>query len=462
MGTGISGGATAALIASLPLAAASAQQAANGPLLHGALAAPDDIVITGSLRGRYETLDGQSRAGFGASDRLVSLRTTLLVEYRRDGWRIGGEIYDSRAYSSTRGSAIGTSEVNAVEPVQAYIARSFIDPFGPSTKASVEAGRLTLNIGSRRLIAADDYRNTTNSYTGVRGDLTLKDGTRALVLFMLPQARLPDDRPSILDNEVHPDRESFDARLWGGLLTRPHALGETMAEIGYYRFVERDAPGRPTRNRRLHMIDARVLREPAAGRFDYEGEAIFQFGSIRSSTAATAAAFDVAAWFVHVDAGYGIAGPMHARVSIEYDRASGDRRGGRFGRFDTLFGMRRADLAPSGIYAQIGRANISTPGVRIEIAPSKRFDAFLSYRAMWLASRTDSFSTGGVRDATGASGSFAGQQAEARARLWLVPRILRGEINLEWIAKGRFLRDAPNAPRTGDTRYASAAMTAFF
>lgn len=119
-------------------------------------------------------------------------------------------------------------------------------------------------------------------------------------------------------------------------------------------------------------------------------------------------------------------------------------------------------LAPAGIYNAIGRANISTPAIRAEIAPNPRWDAFTAYRAMWLASRTDSFSTTGVRDPGGASGSFAGHQVEARFRYWLIPRFLRAELNAVALLKGRFLEDAPNAPDTGDTHYVATALTATF
>lgn len=123
--------------------------------------------------------------------------------------------------------------------------------------------------------------------------------------------------------------------------------------------------------------------------------------SARSSLAATAPELDVSAWFLHADAGYTFHGPLKARLSVEYDHASGDGSGRSFGRFDTLFGMRRADLAPAGIYAQIGRANISMPGVRLEMAPTSRLDGFVAYRAMWLAERTDAFSTTSVRNPSG-------------------------------------------------------------
>ena len=129
-------------------------------------------------------------------------------------------------------------------------------------------------------------------------------------------------------------------------------------------------------------------------------------------------------------------------------------------RFDTLFGSRRADLGSAGVYNAIGRSNISSPEVRVEIAPGKRFDAFVGYRAFWLAEPTDAFSTTGVRDASGRSSRFAGRQVDTRLRYWLVPGLLRGEVDVVWLAKGSFLAIAPNGPRTGDTHYLVTRLTA--
>ena len=424
-------------------------------------AAQDGWSLSGSFRARYEALEGQSRAGFSASDDLFSLRTQILGEYRGEGWRIGGEIYDSRAYGANRGSAISTSEVNALELVQAYAATSLAEPFGAGTSLALQAGRFTLNLGSRRLVAADDYRNTTNGYTGLRADLRWTGNISATIFYTLPQQRRPDDAASIRNNEIAFDAEGFDQQLWGGLVSLPGPLGAAL-EMGYVGFAETDTPGRPTRNRNLHNLDLRLIRNPAANVFDYEAEIIYQTGSIRRSLAATAPTQGVSAWFAHVDMGYTFAGEMKPRLSLEYDYASGGTTGGTYGRFDTLFGMRRADLAPSGIYAQIGRANIATPGVRFEMELPPTVDAFVAYRPMWLADPHDAFSTSGVTDGSGASGDFAGHQIEGRIRWWIMPQVLRAELNGAWIGKGRFLNTAPNAPRTGDTGYVSLALSAFF
>ena len=81
---------------------------------------------------------------------------------------------------------------------------------------------------------------------------------------------------------------------------------------------------------------------------------------------------------------------------------------------------------------------------------------------MWLEAREDAFSTTGVRDAAGRSGRYAGAQIEARWRYWLIKDRLRTEANGVWLAKGRFLKRAPNAPKAGDTRYLSLNLIALF
>lgn len=122
--------------------------------------------------------------------------------------------------------------------------------------------------------------------------------------------------------------------------------------------------------------------------------------------------------------------------------------------------MRRADLGPVGLYNVVVRTNVLTLGVCVEATPTKRLDLMLSYRLLWLAEATDAFSGTGVRDATGRAGSFAGQQFDARLRAGLIPDRLRFEVDGVWLAKGHFLRDAPNAPPTGGSKYLSLNLTA--
>jgi hypothetical protein len=420
------------------------------------------LKLSGSFRTRYESLDGQPRVGFEDSPDVLSFRTTLFAEYAFGAFRIGGELYDSRAYWAGPNSGVGANEVNALEPVQAYVVAEFDEPFGNDTNASLKAGRFTLNLGSRRLVAADDYRNTTNGYTGVRVDLNRKNTISSTLIYTLPQRHLPDDMPSILDNEVQLDSESSALVLWGGLVTFPQIIGDASLDASFFKLTEGDEPNLATRNRRLSTTSLRVFRDVAPETWDYEIEGAYQTGSIRTNTALDAPEIDVSAYFYHVELGYQRADAWQTHISVEYDEVSGDDGDADYGRFDTMFGMRRGDFAPSGIYAAVARANIRSPGIRIEVTPSKDLDAFIGYRALWLESRTDGFSTTGVRDTSGQSGDFAGHQLDMRARYWLIPDFLRLEGDVVLLFKGEFLKEAPSAPRTGDTRYFSLNLTATF
>jgi len=411
--------------------------------------------LSATLRARYEVIDGQARAGFDRSDELVSFRTILTADYHPDPQlHLVAELWDSRAYGGNRGTPVSTGEVNTLEPAQLYVGVALPGPLGKGSKIDLQAGRFLLALGSRRLIAADEYRNTTNSSTGLRADLAASGGWKATLFYVLPQQRLPSDLDSLIDNKVALDRESFELVLWGGLVTRAKTVAGAMAEIGFVHLGERDAPGRPTRDRSLDTVSARLIRDPVPQTWDFEIEGIVQRGTVSASLAADAPIQEVRAWFVHGDLGYTFAGMWKPRLAIEYDHASGDRPGGRYGRFDPLLGMRRADLAPGALYNAILRSNLISPGVRLEAVPSAKTDLMVSYRPFWLAARGDTFSSTGVRDASGRSGSFAGHQLDARLRYSLSPKI-RLEADIVLFAKGRFLREAPNAPPGGWTRYVS-------
>jgi hypothetical protein len=250
--------------------------------------------------------------------------------------------------------------------------------------------------------------------------------------------------------------------FWGGFFTRPLASPSTHIEAYFFRLSEEDSATRSTRDRDLATPGLRIYRSPAAGAFDYQFEAAYQFGEISSSSEAGAPVQDVSAYFAHAELGYRFRGPWQPRLSLQYDRASGDRPGGSYGRFDSLYGSRRGDYGPTGIYGPLGRNNISSPGARLEAKPSARLDGFVAYRAAWLDSATDSFASTGVHDASGNSGTFAGHQIEVDVRYWIMPDRLRLEAGAAALLQGRFLKQAPNANGFGDTFYSFVDLTAQF
>lgn len=151
-----------AALAALALTAPVAAAAPRPTPLQSAIGNPGWLRLSGSLRTRVESIDTQIRPGFKPNEELLSLRTVILAEVGGGPVSIVAELWDSRSYTITPGSAAGTGEVNVLEPVQAHVVADLGDVLGPGSKVGVRAGRMVLNLGTRRLIAADDYRNTTN------------------------------------------------------------------------------------------------------------------------------------------------------------------------------------------------------------------------------------------------------------------------------------------------------------
>lgn len=424
--------------------------------LDEALKTPDWLTISGSQRTRYESLDGQFRAGGNGGDQLLTLRTTLLVEAKFDAIRIGAEVFDVRTYLGDSGTAIGTGTTNPLEPVQAYIGVDLGDAFGEGSRTELLGGRFTLDLGSRRLVGRNNFRTTTNAFTGVRADWKSAGGDQLVAFYTLPQRRQPTARAALLDNDVEFDDESFAQQFWGVHYTRKKLFSDLSGELFVFGLYERDDGAFQTRNRDIVTPGARIFSSPKAGQFDVEFEGGYQFGDARSSSnAANTTDLDVKAYYVHAETGYTFDTAWAPRLAFEYDFATGDKdpTDGEYNRFDSLFGPRRPDFGPTGIYGPLERANINSPGVRLELKPSKRLDGFAFYRAVWLDEANDAFGQTRVVDQAGASGKFAAHQIEGRVRYWLVPKNVRLDIGGAYLINGGFLENAPNATGEGDTAY---------
>ena len=455
--------AAAVLTGLAPLPALAQSDGAPKNPLHELVGAPDNLKLSGTLRIRMEGIEGQFRpAPTAQGDRLLSLRTTLFAEYDAEPVKIGAELLDSRGYLEKANSSVGTTEINPLELGQAYLGVELGGTLGENTRSRVTAGRFTMDIGSRRLVARNHFRNTVNAFTGIRLDWedSAKDSFR--LFWTMPHHRLPDETDRIRDNAAAWDRESSDLQFFGGSFTKAGVFGGTM-EIYGYGLAERDSPQLQTRDRRLFTPGVRFARGPRPGKFDYDLEGIYQTGRTRATTAVTDVTNrSVSAYFVHAEVGRSFAGAWSARVALQYDRASGDGPSDSYNRFDTLFGARRSEYGPTSIYGAVQRANLSSPGIRLEATPGKRWDAYLAYRALWLVDAADSFATAGVRDRDGRSGTFAGHQLEGRARYWVLPQVARLDAGFALLFKGRFLNEAPNAPAGGDTRYGYLDLTFAF
>lgn len=424
--------------------------------------APDGFDIGANVRLRYETIEGQARSGVPADEASTQLRTLIHATYRDGAWMVGGTLADSRALDVPARSGLTSSEIDPIEPIEAFVGLDLGDAARRHLFAHVTLGRQTAELRSRRLIARDDYRNTATSFTGARVDLADGERWNVTAFYFLPQQHLPEDAQGLRRERVQIDHEGFDTRLWGATAARPHLLGRIAGDIGVYRFEERDRPGHATRDRQLTTLSARLIAAPAPGAIDGEIEIMRQTGSISASLAPTAALLPVEAWFGHASLGYQWSIAWTPRLALDADYATGDRRNGHYGRFDTLYGMRRADFSPAGLYNAVTRSNVVALGPRLEVVPSHRLDAMLTIKKLWLDSARDAFSTTSVVDATGQSGHDAGWQSDARLRFWAIPKRLQLEADGVWLTKGRFLETAPNRTSDHDTLYLCFNASVFF
>ena len=418
-----------------------------------ALADDAPLSIAASARLRVESVDGQFRPGAPANDTMVSLKTTVEAQYDTGPVQFGAELWDARAWGQDVRSSAGTGEVNAMELVQAHVKIALGDK-AAGGHGTLTAGRFTLDLGGRRLVSRQRFRNTTNAFTGAHLAWTARGGQKIDVIWAMPHIRLPEDAAGVRADRVVWDQESTDLMFFGAQGTLPHVLGGVIQPYGYG-LIERDSPDRLTRNRRLGTVGARAFRAASAGKWDHDVEVAYQFGKVRRSTAVTDIAdLDVSAWLVHAEVGHTFATGWHPRLVAMFDAASGDGgKVGKFGRFDSLYGARRFEFGPNGLYGPFSRANMIAPSARFEVTPSKRTDAFVGWRSAWAQNTRDSFAATGVRDAGGASGRLAGHQIEARVRHWIVPGLLQLDAGAATLIKRGLLRDAPNAPDTGNAHY---------
>jgi hypothetical protein len=415
---------------------------------------PEWLSLSVTHRTRYEYLDDPFRVGPAGEQQVIVLRT--LVHGRAsliDGVTVGAELQDSRVEFDDA-AFLTTTIVNPAELLRAYLEVEKADLLGGTLTG--QAGRLTMDVGSRRLVARNLFRNTINGFTGIdigwRGDGEL-EGRELRAFWALPVQRLPNRQAQLKDNDIEFDSESCDVQFWGvfGSSKLPWL---SRGELFLFGIHERDSGGRPTRNRQLITPGFRFFRAAGKGRFDYEFETALQLGESRASIASTRD-LDHFAHFHHVALGYTFDTVWSPRLVLQYDYASGDDdpNDGKNQRFDTLYGARRFEFGPTGIYGPFARSNLNTPGVRLELKPLPSVSSFIAYRGFWLASDRDAWVTTGVRDTTGNSGSFVASQLELRVVWNVLPGNLKLEAGYAHLFAGDFIDEAPNSNRKGDTNY---------
>ena len=418
--------------------------------------------FSGTHRSRYEAVDPQFRPGFGASDHVLALQTSLRFDAHLPRLDVVGEIMDSRAELNERHSYLNALEVNALEPVQAYVALRSKET-SDGSRSTVRAGLMTLDLGKRRLLARNRYRNTVTSFAGIDWDWHNSAGRELRAFYLQPRHTLPTDEKALLQNEQQLDRGLRHSTFLGLFYQpRPTAAG---SRLETYLLSYRVTPADPAAALDLDSLGARAYRLPKPHAWSYEVEAVLQGGTSGGTVAGVARdGLRVDAHFLHLELGYTFKRAWAPTLTAQYDVATGDRDplDARDDRFNTLFGARRFDFGPTGIYGPFYRSNIETPGVRLTLHPRPRLQGMIAYRAFYLESARDQWIGTGLSDPTGSAGDSLGRQLEASFTWTAIENRLSFETGIAKLDVGRFPRAAQGADFRGDPTYFYAVLTTRF
>ncbi|MEQ8404852.1 MAG: alginate export family protein [Oceanicaulis sp.] len=416
--------------------------------------------LEGEARVRYETLEGQFRAGRGGGDQLLAFRSLLHGRADLGAVAVGVELQDSRTYLDDAGTPLSSSYVNALDILQAYAELDTPSPL-QGASASLTLGRQTVSIGSKRQIERVSYANVIKAYTGAHYEASAEDRALHLIV-VVPVDRRPGSRTGVDDNAVVADREQWSRLIWGAHYR--HRRGAVWLEGFVYGLHEEDSDTFETPDRRYVTPGVRAYRAPSLAAFDYDVEAALRFGSRRaSSAAADTEDLDVAAAMLLAKLGYSFDTPWRLHLAAEYYYASGDEDpdDGRFDQYERLFGGRRTDLNNTSLHGPLTPANLSAPGLRLSGRPSPQSDFWVKLSAPSLASDTDSWVIARLRDPSGRSGAFLGYALDGRARWRPGPEGLEFEAGASALFMQGFAREVPGAPDADRTLfgYLQAAYT---
>ncbi|MEW5979281.1 MAG: alginate export family protein [Acidobacteriota bacterium] len=394
-------------------------------------------------RSRYEAYDKNFRKDLPGSDQQLAQRTRVWVGVNTHNRPLGFlvELEDARVHATDARFRTNSSYVNTLDFLQMRLDINLQNLLAGGPPASIEVGRLTMDFGNRRLIARNRFRNTTNTFDGVLWSLG-KEDSRQLRGFAVKPVR----------RETH-RLDRFDPPTWfWGLEAGDHRRSAFRIEIYYFGLHGRT----PNSDliRRFTTLGGRLFKDPALGAFHYEVESAWQFGENAS--------LDHFAHFQHLQGGYTFRSNWVPVLEGLFDYASGDRdpTDSKSGQFVPLFGSRRSELGPTGIWGPFSRSNSLGPGYRLTLSPSKNVRVGAAHRAWWLAQARDEWVGSGFRDPEGQSGRFLGNQVESWVQ-WLASDHLLFETGVAHLQKGRFARSLPDSPTNHSTYFYAATELHF-
>ena len=410
--------------------------------LKEALKLPDWVDLGIEHRIRGESIDHPIHArtsresSTGQTDAQLPLRTRLRFGLGGDApVRFLFEGEDARSYgNNSPGDQVDNTTVDEWDILQLLGSLTANNVLGSGLRTDLHFGRMTLDFGRRRLIARNDFRNTTNAFDGFHWQIAQGNTWRFRAFLTEP----------VIRHSESPDQQSKDSLFWG-------TYGESMHfpwfKMNAYYFGLNDLKSANANQHRTYSTyGVRVYKDDKVGEMDYELESTFQTGKSGGQ--------DHFAHFQHMDLGYTFNLPWSPRLLFHYDYVSGDKNPNNNDdqRFDTLFGARRWEYMPTGIIGPFFRTNFQGGGWRIIVKPAEDWIIQLKQRFWWLAQSKDSFGNSGLQDPSGNSGKNLGNDVEFRVQ-WVLNKNLNFDFGYWHWFKGSYFDNLPasaNLPPGGD------------
>ncbi|QGM98272.1 alginate export family protein [Methylocystis parvus] len=358
-----------------------------------------------------------NRRYFPSSVWLNRTRVYLGVQNILDPFRAVVEFQDSRAINSLY--QLQGQEINETDLISAYGELYFKDAFGKDPKGNdrpltLRAGRFHFELLDRRLIAENEFRNTTNNFEGFRVKIGKKDNDWDIDSFVMrPVNRLP----------YQFDRPDWQTWIYGGVLSvRRWSEYATIQPyfLGRHQYADFTNPSNALKvPRETNAPGVRIYG--VLGNFDYDFDINKQFGytgefaTIGTNTTAYMKTVQLDAIAYGIEGGYTFSDhPWKPRISAVYTYGSGNKSpfDSVSQNFDIFYGFNQ----PFSRFDYEAWNNLKAPKVRLEFTPAKNLQIDTAFGAYWLASAPGPWDRANLSAPLGNHGTFVGTDIDLRIR----------------------------------------------
>ena len=380
------------------------------------------------FRARQEIRDNDFRRADQHVDEPLLLRARAYVGIKNilDPLRFAVEVQDSGRSFGDYTRQYDTRDVNQADILQAYAELNFKQTFlrkdalGNERPIWIRAGRHAWEVGDRRLIARNEWRNTTNTFEGIRSNIGEKKNDWQLELFAVKPVQRFTNSIDKADDSQHFYGSILNYRGWSDVVTFEPSYFLMKQDGSKVKFDSngKAAASSAKTDREIHTAGLRAYGQIPKTQWDFDASYLQQWGHQEKTPGGVVLDHDAHAY--NAEIGYSFKYPWKPRFSAFYGVASGDKdnndnTGNQ--RFERLFGFAR----PWSNDDYIQMENIRTPKVRLEFEPNVSFfnNVKVDTGFSWyhLDSAKDRWNAGAnLIDATGASGKDLGKEYDLRVR----------------------------------------------